>query len=32
MPTGQETTASGGAGLVVSEAEKRAAVRQFLSG
>jgi LCP family protein required for cell wall assembly len=31
-PTGAVTTSSGGAGLVVSEAEKRAAVRQFLSG
>jgi LCP family protein required for cell wall assembly len=31
-PTGAETTASGGAGLVVSDAAKRAAVRRFLSG
>jgi LCP family protein required for cell wall assembly len=31
-PTGAVTTASGGAGLVVSDAAKRAAVRQFLKG
>jgi len=31
-PTGAVTTASGGAGLLVSETEKRAAVRQFLNG
>jgi LCP family protein required for cell wall assembly len=31
-PTGAETTASGGAGLVVSDAEKRAAVQRFLAG
>ena len=31
-PTGAVTTASGGAGLLVSDAEKRAAVQRFLSG
>lgn len=31
-PTGAVTTAGGGAGLVVSDATKRAAVRQFLDG
>jgi LCP family protein required for cell wall assembly len=31
-PTGAVTTASGGAGLLVSDAEKRAAVQRFLAG
>ncbi len=31
-PTGVETTASGGAGLVVSDAARRRAVRRFLNG